>query len=266
MGTAALTGRLSLRARGAAAATDVARDPLAFDVLGGPLVVLCGLVGGAGTSTLAYLLARRAARHSSVPVLLGELYDHGALAALTGGGGHYGLAGLAAAIAQERPIQAPFTELPGGLRLVARSQPTFQEPEETVELERVTAHARAAHGLVVIDAGAVSASASRRLLCEANHVLYVLPATPPALRRAELLADSGALTSLPAARTAMVAADPGRGRSATVRQLRQLAERHAERLMLVPYVGALTSGDLLRGEAELEDTFSALATLLRRPE
>ena len=38
----------------------------------GPVVVVCGLHGGAGTSTLALLLAHYAAAASSVPVLLCE--------------------------------------------------------------------------------------------------------------------------------------------------------------------------------------------------
>ena len=48
------------------------RAALAFTEPGGPVVVVCGLHGGAGTSTLALLLAHYAAAASSVPVLLCE--------------------------------------------------------------------------------------------------------------------------------------------------------------------------------------------------
>src|SRR5436305_1368767 len=41
---------------------------LAFERLGGPLVAVCGLAGGAGTTTLALALARQAARESALPV------------------------------------------------------------------------------------------------------------------------------------------------------------------------------------------------------
>ena len=45
---------------------------LAFDELGGPLVAVCGLAGGAGTTTLALLLAHQAAVASAAPILLTE--------------------------------------------------------------------------------------------------------------------------------------------------------------------------------------------------
>ena len=40
---------------------------LSFDVLGGPVVAICGLCGGAGTSTLAYTLAADAIIAGSAP-------------------------------------------------------------------------------------------------------------------------------------------------------------------------------------------------------
>ena len=48
------------------------RAALAFTEPDGPVVVVCGLHGGAGTSTLALLLAHYAAVAGSVPVLLCE--------------------------------------------------------------------------------------------------------------------------------------------------------------------------------------------------
>jgi Flp pilus assembly CpaE family ATPase len=241
-------------------------DILAFDALGGPLVAVCGLVGGAGASTLAYLVARRAARHSSARVLLAELHEHGALAALTGGGGRHGLAGLAAALEHGHPIGRPFTELAGGLRLLASGIPRGAAQQETTGLERVIGDARAAHGLVVIDAGLFSSLRNAELLRAATHVFWVLPATVVALRRAELLANSGALAEASPARPVIVAVSNRPGRGASVKQLRRLAQRHVERLLLVPYIAGLAEGQPAQAEAELEDTFSALATLLRRPE
>ena len=46
-------------------------------------------------------------------------------------------------------------------------------------------------------------------------------------------------------------------------QLQRLAERHLDRLMLVPYLAELPAGNHDRADARLEDTFTALATLLR---
>ena len=58
---------------------------LRFSRPGGPLVVICGLHGGAGTSTLAYALAAQAAQESPADVLLCETdAAAGDVAALTG--------------------------------------------------------------------------------------------------------------------------------------------------------------------------------------
>jgi hypothetical protein len=261
MGAAALAGRL-LRAD-ARPLPDTAGDAtLAFHAAGGPLVVVCGLVGGAGASTLAYLLARRAARHSSVPVLLAELQEQAALAALAGGGGPYALRDLARAVDQQRQVGRPFAELPSGLRLVASGEPAICEPAPTGALARVLADARAAHGLVVVDAGSIGGADSAALLRSASHVLYVLPTTPEALRRGELLATRGLLHHGEAL-TALVAVATSPGHRAEIKQLRRLAEHDVERLLLVPHMPGLVDDDHA-DDTRLENTFVALATLLRR--
>ena len=67
MGAAAIAARIPLPRRSRRATADCAAG---LRTLGGPLVAVCGLAGGAGTSTLALLLARQAARESTAPVLL----------------------------------------------------------------------------------------------------------------------------------------------------------------------------------------------------
>ena len=154
MGAAALAGRLALRHdRRAATASTAADDSLAFHQVGGPLVAVCGLTGGAGASTLAYLLARRAARHSSSPVLLAELVSGGGLSALTGRASPFGLAELAGAVADQHPVGQPFAELDDGLRLVAAAQRPESQLELAEPLAGLLSDARAAHGLVVVDTG-----------------------------------------------------------------------------------------------------------------
>ena len=72
MAATALTVRLpGLLARQRAASTATLTG-LAFDRPGGPVLAICGLAGGAGTTTLAWLLARQAARESAAAVLLCE--------------------------------------------------------------------------------------------------------------------------------------------------------------------------------------------------
>jgi hypothetical protein len=265
VGATALAGRLWVCRNGRAVASSAPEAPLAMHALGGPLVAVCGLVGGAGASTLAYLVARQAARHSSVPVLLTELYDRGALANVAGGGGDHGLAGLSIAIDNQQPIAAPFTELAGGPRLVAAAQPSL-EPAQVAPaeaLERVLADARAAHGLVVVDAGQGPDPGTTVLLQAATHVLFVVSAAAPALARVERLGAAGLFARSGGTRTSLVCVATRPGRCATVKQARQLAERHTDRLLLVPHVPALAAGQPDRAERQLQPTYSALASLLR---
>ena len=68
MGAAAVAARLA-QARLAARPRQATCD-LAFDRAGGPVVAVCGLAGGVGSSTLALALSRQAALESCAPVLL----------------------------------------------------------------------------------------------------------------------------------------------------------------------------------------------------
>jgi hypothetical protein len=52
------------------------------------------------------------------------------------------------------------------------------------------------------------------------------------------------------------------GRRAEIKQLRRLAEGRVDRLLLVPHMPGLAAGD--HDDRRLEDTFAALATVLRR--
>jgi cellulose biosynthesis protein BcsQ len=259
-----VTGLLTRRRNGASSpsAVDV---PLAFDRTGGPLVAVCGLVGGAGTSTLAFLLAREAARRSSVPVLLAELADHGGLAALAGGGGNYGLAALAGALENEEPISAPYTALAGGPRLVAAAKPSLEpsRPPTRTALERVAADARAAHGLVVIDAGRATDPAVSALQATASHVLFVVSASTQALARAEALGAAGVFTRTTTTQAHLVAVAPRPGRGPSLKQLRRLADHYVERLLLVPHLAGLAAGQPEQDARQLEFTYTALTSLLR---
>jgi hypothetical protein len=264
MGAAALAGRLALVRRPRPAEGCEASDGLAFHDPGGPLVAVCGLVGGAGASTLAYLLARRAARHSSAPVLLAELQERGALAALTGAAAPLALRELAHAVEQQHQPERPFAQLAGGLRLVASDRPRPGEPVAPAALARLLADARDAHGLVVIDAGPPGGPDYDILIDAATHSLFVLPATAAALRQVALLAPGSAFDGAAATRSALLAVATHPARSAQMKQLRRLAEPHFDRLLLVPNVPALAAGRHQQAEPSLEGTFAALATLLRR--
>jgi hypothetical protein len=263
MGAAAVAGRLALGRRPRPAAGREALDEgLAFHDRGGPLVAVCGLVGGAGASTLAYLLARRAARHSTTPVLLAELGSGSGLAALAGVAAPLALCELARAVDEERAPERPFAEA-AGLRLVASTQPGDPAPLPAGALERLLDDARAAHGLVVVDAGQPTARDAERLLAIADHLLLCVPATAAGVRRAELQLAGGPLGRMGATgRGALVCAATQPGARAQVRQLRRLADGRVDRLLLVPHLPRLARGEL--DQPAFEPTLAALATILRR--
>ena len=120
---------------------------LAFDELGGPLVAVCGLAGGAGTSTLALLLARQAAASER-----GADPAHRGRPAAT--------AGLAVArrprdaasadrarrqlADRRRPDATTFLELEPGLRLIARRSRAAARPPTAAVCVRCSAR-RAPH-------------------------------------------------------------------------------------------------------------------------
>jgi hypothetical protein len=256
----ALTGRLALPRRGPATAREEA-ELLAFHRTGGPLVVLCGLAGGAGTSTLTYLLARRAARHSSVPVLLTELRAGAGLAAIAGAASPLPLGELARAADEHRAPPRPFAELGPRLRLVATAGPAENDPPDARTLERLLDDARAAHGLVVVDAGQPAPGQADGLLGRADRALFCLPATPAALRRAELQLAGGLLRHAEHGRRGVLVCTATQPRvRPQVRQLRRLAEGRVDRLLLVPHLPALARGEL--DEPAFDSALTALATTL----
>ena len=258
MAAAALTDRLPRRRTPSRAASS---DQLAFHRPGGPLVAVCGLAGGAGTTTLAYLLARRAARHSTVPVLLTELDPGGGLVALAGAAAPLGLCELARAVDEERPPERPFTEA-AGLRVVASTEPGDSRPLPVGALQRLLDDARAAHGLVVVDAGQPTAGEAEQLLTMADHLLLCVPATAAGVRRAEMQLAGGVLRRAgTAASRALVCAVTQQDARVQVRQLRGLADGHVDRLLLVPHLPQLARGEL--DQPAFEPTLTALATILR---
>jgi Flp pilus assembly CpaE family ATPase len=258
-------GAAAIAARRNGAAVPAARLPAASLEPGCPLLAVCGLVGGAGTSTLAYLIARHAARRSEGAVLLAELADHGALAALCGVGSEHGLAGLARAVDTGAPVRAACVDAPGGLRLVAAKRPDAESatPLAAAAFERVLCDARAAHGLVVIDAGPALGPHVSPLLAHASQALLVTSETPRALARAEQLVSTGSVPGLPAARSVLVVIATGRGRVTDHRRPRKLAERHCDRLLLIPHVAALADSQVELTAPELESVYASFDVLLR---
>jgi hypothetical protein len=208
--------------------------PLAFTGASGPLVAVCGLQGGAGTSTLANLIAETAASAESGPIVVCEAPGaSGDQAALTGAPSRLSLAELAVAVAAGRPPRG-FWGRRGALRVLA----TAPRPAPALAgdaLVDVLAAARAEHALTVVDVGTVRDAHARPILEAATHVVWMLRLEPGAVERARVTLASRLVPAL-AARQALAArgARPRDRFAGEGGALRRLAAEHAERLVLVP--------------------------------
>ena len=156
-------------------AVEPARDVLAFAAPGGPLVAVCGLHGGAGTTTLACLLAAHAAASSPSGHVLAVEADAraGELAARLGVASALALPELAAArIADRLPDDGAVAQRDDGLRVLAAAGPRAAAAPANA-LAAVLAEARVAHGLCVLDAGCLRGPAAETALAGADVVLWV---------------------------------------------------------------------------------------------
>jgi Flp pilus assembly CpaE family ATPase len=259
MGAAALTARLTLP-RPAARARPLPQG-LAFDVPGGPVVAVCGLVGGAGASTLALALAHQAAVESAAPVLLADA--GGATSGLAGAAGArtpHSLAELAAAVADGQPPACPFVELASGLRLIAAgSRP--DHPVDADAMREVLAQAREAHGLVVVDCGTRWA-VDPTVVLYAHCIVWVAVATHPALRTARSLFEAALMPPAGDRPEILVARQiPGRA-PVRVKALRRLACDRCDRLVLIAHAAHDTRQD--HTPQTVAHALSAIAPVLRR--
>lgn len=262
MAAAAITARIPASAL--ARRREAHAHGLAFDALGGPLVAVCGLAGGAGTTTLALLLARHAATQSATPVLLTEADPCNAgIAALTGATTPHSLIDLAQKMANNDAPRESFLELQPGLRLIAAA-PRRRSATDPAALRALLGEARDAHGLVIVDC-ATTWTAGSPILAAATHILWSAPATPAGLVCARAMLDSDLLPAAGRCVEALVAtatAQQPRTR-VSVRALRHLASPRCERLILIPY-----SNTAARGEPSLDTpvahALTGLAPTLRR--
>lgn len=202
---------------------------LSFTAPGGPVVVVAGLHGGAGTSTLAYALAAQAAQESPAPILLAEADQvSGDIAHITGTASPLSLGELALELAAGRQPQGG-TQV-GRLRVIARppSVTPHVSMEAVVETVRM---AQGLHGLIVIDAGTVRSPGARELMLAATHVLWVMTSGPGVADRARSVLASGMIPTLTAEKALVVRGGPKRGRA--VRELCQLAGDCCDTLLMI---------------------------------
>lgn len=151
------------------------------------LLCVCGLHGGAGTTTLALALARHAAarRPAGTVVLIEADPCGGTLASVTGAHSDHGLHDLGDHHDRRQPPPgSPAVQLSDGLRLTACAAPRQRDPACAEATIAVLHDARRAHQLTVIDAGIVREPTARMALAAANAVVWTTSATtPPAVPR-----------------------------------------------------------------------------------
>ena len=145
----------------------------------GPLLAVCGLCGGAGTSTLAYLIALFTARRHSDPVLVcdtggpdGGLADHAGVAAPRS------LVEVAEHVTTGLPPGRVYVTGANGVRVLATG-PRFTPDCAADGVKLVLDDARGAHALTVVDCGTLTRAAEQIALAAASHIAWVLPATGP---------------------------------------------------------------------------------------
>lgn len=221
------------------------------------LIAVCGLHGGAGTTSLARLLADAlAGTRAPGAVLLTETDPiGGGLAAELGARSAHSLSELAF-LRQRRmaPAASPFADLPCGVRLLAGR--LTERPSAPFEIvSEVLAEAHAAHQATVVDCGTLREPHGWPALTAATHVIWVARATASSERLQATLAS-------PLARPAqtapwILAVTAGDTASRSIDALRAAAPT-AHTVVLVPDL-TTARGDLAQRELAAANLLSALS-------
>jgi Flp pilus assembly CpaE family ATPase len=223
----------------------------------GPLLAVCGLCGGAGASTLAYLTALAAARRAGQAVLVADTGGP------TAGISHYAgvqaprsLTEAAEHVDAGLPTRQLVASTADGLRVLATS-PTLTQTCSREGVELLLAHARERYTLTVIDCGTLAREADRIALASATHVVWVLPATAGAASRGRQLLC--AIAPHQSGREILVARHEPGDRRRALRELRDLARHRRALLILLPSVPELATGN---ADAALETAQVPLQAIL----
>jgi Flp pilus assembly CpaE family ATPase len=228
----------------------------------GPLLAVSGLCGGAGTSTVALLVAAHAARESPGPVLVADTGGPSAgLSCYAGVTAPRSLTDAAACIARGLPTGQLVATTDDGLRVLA-TEPQFavECPRDGIEL--LLDHAREWYALTVVDCGTLAREADQVALAKASHVAWVLPATDSGVLRARRVleaADSGFRGG-----EMIVARRDERAPKAAVREVRRLAEDRRAALVLLPSLPDLAAGQLDETLELAQVSLQAIAGVLSR--
>jgi Flp pilus assembly CpaE family ATPase len=207
------------------------------------IVSVCGLHGGAGTTTVAALLATTIAARHRTPVLLCDTDPcAGDLALSLGACSELSLAQVANAIdAGHRPTQPLWAEPRDHLRLMARP-PERCDAARRKTVSRVLADAGTAHAMVIVDAGRLTSPAALGALHVSDAVVWTLDATAAITRCAALLASSLSTPARDARWLMAASATARRGDSSALRDLPSLLPA-VDGYIMVPRLGQRSAED-----------------------
>jgi hypothetical protein len=196
-----------------------------------PLVAVCGAQGGAGTTTLAQLIALSASAQSSRGVLLCDTGGPAAaLAAYVGERSRLGLAHASEALTRGQLPRGLFVSLDERLRMIATGAASDEPGYDPAGLELVLEHARAAHELTVIDCGTLQRPIEREVAALATRVVWACRADELVAVRARAAIVAA---SLPRARGEVIVArgDERAARGSGAAALMALAEERRAALV-----------------------------------
>jgi Flp pilus assembly CpaE family ATPase len=228
----------------------------------GPLLAVCGLCGGAGTSTLAYLLASYAAREGAGLVLVADTGGPGGgLSCYAGVSAPRSLTDAAEYVASGLPTGQLVATTDDGLRVLA-TEPQFTPQCARDGIELLLDHARDRYALTVLDCGTLARQADQMALAKASHLAWVLPATESGVRRGRRVLE--AADSCRPGRETIVARHDDRAPKTAMRDLRRLAEHRRAALVLFPSLPDLAGGQLDRALELAQVSLQAIAGALSR--
>ena len=228
----------------------------------GPLLAVAGLCGGAGASTLAYLVGRYTAEDAKVPVLVCDTGGPtAALAAYSHTEVPQSLPRVANAVAaRKRPPGAIFPEDGSGLRVLAR-RPGLDPNADPDGLARVLLDARAAHSLTIVDCGGLRTETDRQVLALATHVAWVLPATAVGVSRGTAVLSL--FQPAESCREALVARHDSAERKPPMKELTALAESRRAPLVLMPSIPDLAQQPVGHALERLALALEAIQSVIR---
>lgn len=206
-----------------------------------PLIAACGIGGGVGTSTLAFLTAMYMQHSASAPILLCDTGGPGAsLASLAEQSSQLSLPQAASAIGADALGVPLFVQLTAKLRLIARD-PEFDDYTDPDGLERLLFDARSAHPVTIVDCGTLQRPVERAVAEQATSILWIAPDSMAGAKQAKAV-----LRSLPlnADREILAVCAKGDRDSAVEHELMGAADLRGAPLVFVPPLPEVCNGGL----------------------